>query len=82
MDSAIRLDPLEAFIQWNGGGFTSAFGHAIGRVHLCIRVFLFTGIQSHLIPVQSGSAKRRVWLCQALNSLQLFDLRVITYIVT
>ena len=78
MDSAIRLEPLEAFIQWSGGGFTSAFGHAIGRVPCAFAFFCSRASKSHVIPLQSASAERRVWLCQAVSSLQLFDVRLIT----
>ena len=77
MDSDIGLDPLKAFIPWSGGGFTSAFGHAIGRVPCAFAFFCSRASKSHLIPLQSASAEWRFWLCQSLRSLQLFDLRLI-----
>ena len=78
MDSAIRFNPLEAFIQWSGRGFTSALGHAIERVPHTFAFFCSPASKSHLIPLHSASPDRRVWLFQALSSLQLFDVRLIT----
>jgi hypothetical protein len=60
--------PLEAFIQWRGGGFTSAFGHAIGR-EPCAFAF-FCSRASNLTLYHSSSPAPRGGL--ALPGAQLF----------